>query len=133
MLRRLPLALGLAAALACSASESDRAGSPTASGDSGASAPRAGTVEGDRAALVERGSVIYHSTCIACHAADPNQAGGLGPPIAGSPLELLRAKVLRNAYPPGYTPKRDTSNMVPLPYLEEDLPAIAAYLDEAAG
>jgi hypothetical protein len=41
---------------------------------------------------------------------------------------LLSAKVLRNEYPAGYTPKRDTRAMAPLPHLERELPALAAYL-----
>ena len=79
--------------------------------------------------LVAKGKSVYGSVCIACHNADPNIAGALGPDIAGSTLELLKTKVLHNEYPAGYTPKRDTLNMVPLPYLEADLPAVAAYLE----
>ena len=52
--------------------------------------------------------------------------------VAELPLELLQAKVLRNEYPPGYAPKRDTKAMIPLPHLEPELPAIAAFLAEAA-
>jgi mono/diheme cytochrome c family protein len=133
-MRRLPPVLALALALGCSGSES---GSPGSSGEAtpeprseATSAPGAP----DRTALlVKRGRVVYSSACIACHAPDPTQVGGLGPPIAGSSLELLRAKVLYNEYPPGYTPKRETRNMVPLPHLESDLPALAAYLEDAAG
>lgn len=82
-------------------------------------------------ALVNRGEQIYLGNCIACHARNPNEAGPVGPPIAGSSLALLQAKVLRNEYPPGYTPKRDTKAMVPLAHLEPELPALAAFL--AAG
>jgi mono/diheme cytochrome c family protein len=87
---------------------------------------------GAQAALAKRGAQVYQSNCTACHALDPTQAGPVGPPIAGSPLELLRAKVLRNEYPPGYTPKRDTKAMIPLAHLEPELPAIAAFLAAAA-
>ncbi len=31
-------------------------------------------------------------------------------------------------YPEGYKPKRETKAMIPLPYLEKDLPALAVYL-----
>ena len=64
---------------------------------------------------------------------DPTQDGAVGPAIAGSSLELLQAKVLRNEYPPGYEPKRTTSNMVPLPHVEKDLPSLAAFLAAADG
>jgi len=85
-----------------------------------------------QAALVKRGEQVYLSNCTACHARDPSEPGPVGPPIAGSSLELLQAKVLRNEYPPGYTPKRDTKGMIALPHLEPELPALAAYLAQAA-
>ena len=103
----LPLAL---VALACSGEE---AGDP-------------------QAALVKRGEQVFQSNCTACHAHDPRQPGPVGPPIAGSPLALLESKVLRNEYPPGYSPKRDTRAMIPLAHLEPELPALAAYLGAAA-
>ena len=78
-----------------------------------------------------RGESIYKNVCIACHAPDPTQDGPLGPAIAGSSLELLRARVVRGEYPPGYQPKRPTLSMPSFPYLEEDLPALEAYLNEA--
>jgi mono/diheme cytochrome c family protein len=109
MRSRLAPLLALAALLACSAGE-----------------------EGDpQAALAKRGAQVYQSNCTACHALDPAQPGPVGPPIAGSPLALLEAKVLRNEYPPGYTPKRDTKAMIPLVHLAPELPAIAAFLGEA--
>jgi mono/diheme cytochrome c family protein len=87
--------------------------------------------EDGEAALVKRGKVVYQTNCTSCHARDPNQPGPVGPPIADASLELLTAKVLRNEYPPGYTPKRDTKAMVPLVHLKPELPAIAAYLESA--
>jgi mono/diheme cytochrome c family protein len=84
--------------------------------------------EGTEADLVAHGERVYTVNCIACHARDPNQDGGLGPAIAGSSLELLEARVIHGTYPPGYTPKRDTRLMIPLPHLAPDLPALAAYL-----
>jgi mono/diheme cytochrome c family protein len=77
---------------------------------------------------IARGRQIYLTNCTACHAQDPSQPGPVGPEIAGSSLELLRAKVLRNEYPPGYTPRRDTRAMVPLAHLEPELDALAAFL-----
>lgn len=82
-----------------------------------------------RAALVQRGRVVFETNCTACHAREPWKAGPVGPAIAGSSLELLRSKVLRNEYPPGYVPKRTTRAMIPLPHLEPELPAIQAYLE----
>jgi mono/diheme cytochrome c family protein len=78
--------------------------------------------------LVKRGKVVFDTNCIACHAADPRRDGALGPANACASAELLAAKVLRNEYPPGYTPKRDTQAMAPLPHLEPELPALTAYL-----
>lgn len=81
-----------------------------------------------QAELLQRGEKIYLANCIACHAKDPSEAGPVGPPVADSSLALLEAKVLRNEYPPGYTPKRDSKAMVPLVHLEPELPALAAFL-----
>jgi mono/diheme cytochrome c family protein len=81
-----------------------------------------------RAALVRRGKVVFETNCIACHSPDPRKDGPVGPANACSSTELLTAKVLHNAYPPGYRPKRDTLAMTPLPHLEPELPALAAYL-----
>lgn len=102
---RAALCLTLFAALACSAEEAD-----------------------PQQALVARGKQVYASNCTACHAQQPAQVGPIGPAIAGSPLALLEAKVLRNEYPPGYTPQRDTKAMIPLAHLAPELPALAAYL-----
>jgi mono/diheme cytochrome c family protein len=85
-----------------------------------------------REALAARGERIYRAQCTACHHIDPTQDGGIGPAVDGSPLELLEVKVLRNEYPTGYEPKRDTQMMVPLPHLEAELSALAAYLERAA-
>ena len=40
--------------------------------------------------------------------------------------------MVRGGYPPGYTPKRSTRAMIPLPHLAEKIDALAAYLAEAA-
>lgn len=77
---------------------------------------------------VVAGRQVYQTNCTACHNANPNDAGALGPAVAGSSLGLLEAKVLRGEYPPGYTPKRDTRAMVPLPFLKSRLPDLEAYL-----
>jgi hypothetical protein len=59
---------------------------------------------------------------------DPTRDGALGPPVAGSSMDLLEARVLHNAYPEGYAPKRDTRVMIALPHLESRLGELAAYL-----
>jgi mono/diheme cytochrome c family protein len=107
---RLRLALPLALTVACSGGEAS----------------------GPQAALLKRGQQVYAINCTACHSPEPTLAGPVGPAVAGSPLALLEAKVLRNEYPPGYTPQRDTQAMVALAHLEPDLPALAAYLAAAA-
>jgi mono/diheme cytochrome c family protein len=85
-----------------------------------------------QAELLARGEKIYLGNCIACHAKNPSEPGPVGPPVAGSSLALIEAKVLRNEYPPGYTPKRDSQAMVPLVHLEPELPALAAFLGGGA-
>jgi len=79
-------------------------------------------------ALAERGRQVYLTQCATCHAADPAQAGPLGPPVKGSSRELLEAKILRGTYPPGYQPKRPTTVMPPQPALAPDIPALAEHL-----
>jgi mono/diheme cytochrome c family protein len=76
----------------------------------------------------ERGRQVYLAQCIACHAADPGQAGPVGPPVKGASRVLLEAKILRGTYPPGYTPKRTTSVMPVQPQLAGEIDALAAYL-----
>ena len=83
-------------------------------------------------ALAKRGRTVFETNCTACHAREPDRDGPVGPAIAGSSLELLQAKVVRNEYPAGYVPKRNTKSMPPLVHLESELPAIHAYLQESA-
>jgi len=80
------------------------------------------------AAAIKRGKVVFETNCTACHARDAKLDGPVGPAIACASLELLTAKVIPQRVPPGYTPKRDTQGMAPLPHLEPELPALAAYL-----
>jgi hypothetical protein len=79
----------------------------------------------------ERGAVIYRTNCIACHNANPNLPGSLGPAIAGSPRDLVAARVLHGAYPVGYVPKRHTHIMRPLPWLGPHIGDLTAFLDAA--
>jgi mono/diheme cytochrome c family protein len=86
--------------------------------------------ENESAALASRGRAVYTANCIACHNVDPNLDGAIGPAIAFSSAELIEAKIMRNEYPEGYTPKRQSKAMIALPYLEKDLPALFAYLNQ---
>jgi mono/diheme cytochrome c family protein len=76
----------------------------------------------------ERGRQVYLAHCVACHHTDPAQPGPVGPPVKGASRALLEAKVLKGTYPPGHTPKRSTTVMVPLPALAPDIAALADYL-----
>jgi mono/diheme cytochrome c family protein len=78
--------------------------------------------------LAERGRQTFLAQCTACHNTDPSQPGPVGPAIKGSPRELIEAKVLQGTYPPGYTPKRPTHIMQPIPSVARDIPALAEYL-----
>ena len=75
-----------------------------------------------------RGRRVYLAQCIACHNSDPAKDGPLGPAIKGSSRELLEARVLGGAYPPGYKPKRGTAIMQPMPQLASVIDDLAAFL-----
>lgn len=77
---------------------------------------------------VARGEKIYRNICVACHNADPNQAGALGPATASASRELLEAKIVRGEYPAGYTPQRNTQQMPRFEFLEPNLDDVAAFL-----
>ena len=64
---------------------------------------------------------------------DPTKAGTLGPPVAGASRELVEARVMRAAYPPGYAPKRTTTLMQPLPDLVGAIDDLAAFLASTRG
>jgi mono/diheme cytochrome c family protein len=78
-----------------------------------------------------RGRQVYLSSCITCHNPDPTKPGSQGPEIAGSSRELIEARVLRAAYPPGYTPKRHTKAMIALPHLAAKIDDLTAFLAAA--
>jgi mono/diheme cytochrome c family protein len=94
---------------------------------------RGEAISGPTDPLAQRGHEVYRMVCQVCHNANPrlDGTGGStpGPAIADASLELLQARVLRNEYPAGYKPKRDTRNMTAFPYLEPELPALAAFLE----
>jgi len=77
---------------------------------------------------VEAGRRAYAANCTACHNPDPAKEGTVGPAIAGSSAELVRARVLRAEYPAGYKPQRDTHLMPAQPFLAPQVESIAAYL-----
>jgi mono/diheme cytochrome c family protein len=74
--------------------------------------------------------MIYVQNCIACHNTDPSKPGSVGPEIANSSRELLEMRIIEGKYPAGYTPKRKTSQMPPLPHLKPEIPALEAYLSK---
>ncbi len=76
----------------------------------------------------EKGRQVYLAYCTSCHGSDPARDGPVGPAVKGASRELLEARVVRGTYPPGYTPKRTSSVMQPLPNLAADIPDLAAFL-----
>ncbi len=86
------------------------------------------TSEPARSPEAERGRQVFQSQCTTCHNTDPAQSGPVGPAVKGSSRELIEAKVVRGAYPPGYTPKRPTAVMPPNPAIAGDVDALAAFL-----
>jgi mono/diheme cytochrome c family protein len=84
--------------------------------------------QGSDADPVELGRRAYAANCIACHNPDPTRDGSVGPALAGSAPELVRARVLRAEYPAGYAPKRDTHLMPAQPFLASEVENLAAYL-----
>jgi len=77
------------------------------------------------------GRRVYMTNCVVCHNPNPNLAGSQGPPIAGSPRDLVEARVMHAAYPLGYKPKRATHAMVALPQLAPQIDNIVAFLAAA--
>ncbi len=78
------------------------------------------------------GRQVFIANCASCHNTDPSLPGSLGPPIAGSPRALVEARVLHSSYPPGYTPKRTTHLMQPMPWLAPKIDDLTAFLDYEA-
>ena len=80
----------------------------------------------------DRGKRLYLSQCVACHNRDPSKDGTTGPAIKGSSHELIESRVLRASYPPGYTPKRKSLLMKPMPFLRSAIPHLTAFLDSSS-
>lgn len=91
-------------------------------GDSG------GSASAGKSADWRRGRSVYVANCVACHNSDPSKDGPIGPALKGSPPELVKSRVLRTDYPPGYTPKRSTKVMPTFPFLESEIKYLAEYL-----
>ena len=77
-----------------------------------------------------RGQKVYKNVCVACHNPDPSLQGTLGPPIAGSPRELVEARVVRAAYPEGYKPKLPSRAMPAMPHLAGSVDDLTAFLND---
>jgi mono/diheme cytochrome c family protein len=126
--------LALVMSLGCSeaAQEGTRPDSASPGGLAQSVNSAAGSPQDDvdpaQAKLIARGRSVYVSNCSACHNPDPGLPGSLGPEVAGSSQALLEARLLRNSYPEGYTPKRDSRVMMALPYLKDEIGSLAAYL-----
>lgn len=93
-------------------------------GCDGSSAPKT-----DNEELYARGRAVYVMNCTACHNTDPAKPGPVGPDILGSSLELVRARLSEGSYPDGYTPKRPTQQMPPMPHLAKHSEALYAFLN----
>lgn len=78
---------------------------------------------------VTRGRAAYGGTCTSCHNLNPALDGSIGPAIKGSSRALVEAKLLRGEYPSGYTPKRDTKVMPPMPAMAGSVDDIVAFLN----
>ena len=89
---------------------------------------RAGS-EKKHSVLEQKGKAVYISQCVVCHNINPTLPGSVGPEIANSSLELIRARVMTATYPTNYKPKRQSRVMLAFPYLEKDIPALHAYLN----
>jgi mono/diheme cytochrome c family protein len=100
---------------------------PAATGDVGSSAESPRQAQ-PLAGSAKRGQQVYLARCTACHSADPGRNGPVGPAVKGSAIDLVRARVLRAAYPPGYVPKRPTRIMPAQPDLAPWIVDLAAFL-----
>jgi mono/diheme cytochrome c family protein len=79
----------------------------------------------------QRGRGVYMNVCVACHNADPSKDGAIGPNLVGTTRELMEWRVVRGAYPPGYTPKRPTGAMPAFPHLAADVDDLYAFVNES--
>jgi mono/diheme cytochrome c family protein len=117
----------LAAGLLLAACGPDDKAATTGGAGGGAASPAGAQVAaagGDGA----RGKQVWLAQCVVCHGLDPAKDGPVGPAVKGASRELLDARVLHAAYPPGYKPKRETKVMPARPDLVATIPDLAVYL-----
>lgn len=75
------------------------------------------------------GRKIYIANCIACHSADIDQDGTVGPALKSSTFEILKAKLLEGKYPDGYKGKRPISGSMPkYAFTDDQIRALEAFL-----
>ena len=83
-------------------------------------------------AFLDKGKRLYMANCIQCHNRDPNLKGSLGPELIDAPLEVMTSKVMTGLYPAvlpaGFVPKRKSKAMKKIPKLQNDIPAIHAWV-----
>ena len=83
-------------------------------------------------ATLDKGRRLYFSNCIQCHNKDPNLKGSLGPEVVDAPLVIMTSKVMTGNYPAvlpaGFVPKRKSRAMKKIPKLQNDIPAIYAWV-----
>jgi len=118
----------LASGVLLTACGQDEKLAPTAGPSGSASAPGGATASMAVAGDPTKGQQIWLGQCVACHNPDPGKDGPIGPAVKGASKDLLEARVVHAAYPPGYTPKRETKVMPPRPDLVASIPDLAAYL-----
>ena len=82
--------------------------------------------KGDQA----KGKEIYLRWCANCHGKNPAWGNFFTPALTGSSRELLEARILRAAYPPGYKPKKPTNKMETYPNLEPNIDDLFAFLNQ---
>jgi mono/diheme cytochrome c family protein len=80
--------------------------------------------------LYLQGKKVYMTACVTCHNPDPKLDGSIGPANYGSSLELLKAKVVKGNYPPGYKPKRETILMPAFEEHAKDIEALHVFLNQ---
>lgn len=75
------------------------------------------------------GRKLYIANCIACHSADLDQEGTVGPALKGSTFEILKEKLLNGKYPEGYKGKRPVSGSMPkYSFTDQQIRSLEAFL-----
>ncbi len=75
------------------------------------------------------GRSLFVANCIACHSANPDQDGSVGPSLRASSFDLLKEKLVNGKYPEGYKGKRPISGSMPkFAFTDEQIRSIEAFL-----